>query len=91
MKATNIEVKAKYDSGKVYFTDMPNLKEESFEFIAKIPVKCVEKKDDNTPKSAQELLERIRNILGEHYRPHLSATVEQDKEALIKSLEEKYL
>lgn len=44
MKTTNIEVKAKYDSGKVYFTDMPNLKEESFEFIAKIPDKYVEKK-----------------------------------------------
>lgn len=91
METNNIEVKAKYENGKVYFTDMPDLAEQSFEFIAQIPAKCLEKKDDNVAKSAQELLGRIKNILGEHYHPRLPATVEQDKEALLESLEEKYL
>lgn len=91
MDKTMIEVKARYENGKVYFEQLPELKEQSFEFIAQIPDKYVEENNDDLAKSAQELLERIKNILGEHYQPRLAATAEQDKEALIKSLEEKYL
>lgn len=44
----------------------------------------------HTTEAAYPLLDRIKSILGEHYRPRPEPSIEQDREALLDALEERY-
>lgn len=55
MDNSSIEVKAKYENGKVYFTEMPHLHHQSFEFVAQIPQKYIENTEQKTISYLEQL------------------------------------
>lgn len=85
MENANIEVKARYANGQVYFEEMPSLTELEFEFIAQIPQQYVEKtKQEAIPNLehlpacfAQEILEQMASER-EEYDQIMQMTIAAD-------------
>lgn len=85
MKNNCIEVKVKYENGKVSFKEMPSLKEQEFEFVAQIPKKYFENTKQETILDlehlpidfAQEILEQMAKER-EEYNQIIQMTIAAD-------------
>lgn len=91
-----MQVEAIYHQGQVQFKQPIRFKYDDFPITVILPEEAVIAEEasaiqtQQTTEAAQSLLDRIKSILGEHYRPRPEPSIEQDKEALLEALEERY-
>ncbi|TXH62393.1 MAG: hypothetical protein E6Q84_01360 [Thiothrix sp.] len=88
-----MQVEAIYHQGQIQFKHPIRFKYEDFPITVTLPEDAVVMEisaEQATSEAAQSLLDRIKSILGEHYRPRPEPSIEQDRETLLETLEEIY-
>ncbi|MFZ1343897.1 hypothetical protein [Thiothrix eikelboomii] len=88
-----MQVEAIYHQGQVQFKQPMRFKYDDFPITVTLPEDAVIMEapvEQANSEAAQSLLERIKSILGEHYRPRPEPSIEQDRETLLEALEERY-
>jgi len=92
-----MQVEAIYHQGQIRFKRPLRFKYDDFSITVILPEEAIAVYDEITElpatvsDAAHSMLDRIKNILGEHFHHRPEASIQQDREALFEALEEKYL
>jgi hypothetical protein len=88
-----MQVEAIYHQGQIQFKQPMRFKYDDFPITVTLPEDAFiieAPAEQASSEAAQSLLERIKSILGKHYRPRPEPSIEQDRETLLEALEERY-